>query len=221
MKNRFLMIQSLVWIFAFLLCGEEIAACERAASSKNQTIDEYREKAKQGDLDSIYILVEELTDGAPQYNEEAEFWLRSAAKRDPRAVLHLAEMLLLKKDDQAFEEAILLLRSQVKNEGAAAYKRIGDAYFQRKLFEESVGWFQAAALMGNYDAAVSLSNVYFDSPLADAKSLSVYWACRAISSRDDQSYMTDQMRKRLMALTGIGTYVCPTVLQQTGSFEKK
>lgn len=181
-----------------LLCSLSLEGTSRASQEtySNEDLDPYRKKAKSGDLDSIYILVEKLTDGAPRYNSEAEHWLRVAAKKDNNSVKMLAEMLLMRKDRQGFEEALDLLRPMAHAKDPLINKRIGNAYMNRNMKQESVGWLQSAAIAGDYDSAVLLSNMYFEEDNESYRKLSLFWACHAISIRNDDSFMTGKMRDR-------------------------
>lgn len=187
---------SILLVLAFSPLYSQGQSREIQGNSMNSELDSYRKRAKAGDVDAIYLLVEKLTDGAPKYNAEAESWLRVAAKKDKKSVNMLAEMLLMKKDRRGFDEALDLLRPMAQTKDPFISKRIGAAYLSRDMKQESVGWLQSAAIAGDYDSAVRLSNMYFENDGTTYRKLSLFWTCHAIFLRNDNSFMTNKMRDR-------------------------
>lgn len=161
-------------------------------------IESLREKARKDDVDAMLLLVEMVTDMAPRYEEEAEFWLRRAAvlgnKEAPRM---LAEMLLLRNDEGGFEEAIVIFKSIYEPGDFQLARRIARAYKNNDRIEESVGWFQIAAVGGDFSSAVDLSDIYADVDRIQSEEISSFWACKAISLRDDGSFIIEKLRDRV------------------------
>jgi TPR repeat protein len=161
-------------------------------------IESLRERARSNDIDAMYLLVEMVTEMAPRYEEEAEFWLRRAALLgDEDAPRMLAEMLLLRNDENGFDEAIKLMRSIYKPRDAQLAQRIGSAYADKGYTEESIGWLQLSASEGDLEAAIHLSDIYHETERVRSSDLSVYWACRAISIRNDNSFIIRKLRERV------------------------
>lgn len=192
----------------FLIVSSILAASCAIGSETAQTkleshkeIDIVRERARREDIEAMYLLVEMLTEMAPKYDKEAESWLRRAyALGDERAPRMLAEMLFLRGDDSGFYEAINLLKGAYKPGDFHLAGRIGSAYRDKGHHEESIGWLQASASDGNCDSAVDLSNLYFEVERIRSSELSAYWACKAISLRNDRSFIVEELRKRVSYL---------------------
>lgn len=176
-----------------------VAAVPIEALAEDQ-LSTLREQAEHGDKDSVYLLVEDLTDGAPRYHPEAEKWLRFALRNgDQRALRPLAEMLLLRGDDPALFEAIKLLRP-LASDDRAIKARIGRALLEQGYKEEAIGWLQAAALSGDFDSSVEVADLYRAHGSAE---LSTFWNCRALSIRNDSSWIVSELKKKVGTCKGV------------------
>lgn len=192
----------------FLIASSMLAASCAIGSETAQTKLKYhkeieiaRERAHRDDIEGMYLLVEMLTEMAPKHDKEAESWLRRAyTLGDKRAPRMLAEMLFLRGDDSGFYEAINLLKGAYKPGDFRLAGRIGSAYQDKGHHEESIGWLQASASEGDFDSAVELSNLYFEIERIRSSELSAYWACKAISLRNDRSFIIEELRKRVSSL---------------------
>ena len=168
-------------------------------------IESLRERAKNGDVSAMHLLVEMVTEMAPRYEKEAEYWLRRAVELgDKDAPRMLAEMLLLRNDETGFQEAIALLKKNKPGDVGLA-GRIGNAYADRAHAEESIGWLQTAASQGDFDSAVELSDMYAEVARLKSVELSTFWACKAITLRSDHSFMANKLRERVK----VSGMVCP------------
>lgn len=183
-------------IFPVLLL---IAAVPIEASAEDK-LSALREQAERGDRDAVYLLVEDLTAGAPRYHPEAEKWLRFALENgDQRALRPLAEMLILRGDDPALFEAIKLLRPSA-SEGSATKARIGRALLEKGYKEEAIGWLQAAALSGDFDSSVKVADLY---RVKGGAELSVFWSCHALGIRNDSGWIVSELKKKAGACKDI------------------
>ncbi len=194
MKNSAILI-----LFALLVSACAVGTAVSQTDPRHvASVESLRERARNDDIDAIYLLVEMVTEFSPRYEKEAEFWLRRAALLgDKQAPRMLAEMLLLRSDDNGFEEAIAILKQDYKPGDLYLAKRIGEAYADKGWAEEAIGWLQVAATGGNFESVVDLSNMYANVERIKSAELSSFWACKAISMRDDDSFIIGKMRDRV------------------------
>lgn len=181
-------------LFTLLLIGA--APMNALAEDKLSAL---QKQAERGDKDAVYLLVEDLTDGVPRYHPEAEKWLRFALKNgDQRALRPLAEMLLLRGDDPALFEAIKLLRP-LASDDRTIEARIGRALLEQGYKEEAIGWLQAAALSGDFDSSIEVADLY---RAHGSVELSTFWNCRALSIRNDSSWIVSELKKKVGTCKG-------------------
>ena len=164
-------------------------------------VESLRERAQNGDVHAMHLLVEIVTEMAPRYEKEAEYWLRRAVEMgDKDAPRMLAEMLLLRNDSSGFEEAIAILKEIYEPGDYSLAGRIGSAYLDRGYIEESIGWLQLSASRGDFHSAVQLSDIYSEIEKIKSAELAAFCACKAVVMRDDHSFIVNKLRDRTKAL---------------------